>query len=132
MADMTVSGIVSGMDWEGMITQLVENAQKPAKVQMNKRTNLTNKKALFQEMQELTEKIQSSLTSLRLSSTYEAKKVELDRMDSTGSAKGVLTAKVNADAVPGVYTVEVKNLAKAQTIRSNQVTAQIGTEALGN
>ena len=131
MADMTVSGIVSGMDWEGMITQLVENAQKPAKVQMNKRTNLTNKKALFVEMQELTEKIQSSLTTLRLSSTYEAKKVELDRLDSSASAKGVLTAKVNADAKPGVYTVDVKQLAKAQTIRSNQLTAEIGKQALG-
>ena len=131
MADMTVSGIVSGMDWEGMITQLVENAQKPAQVQMNKRTNLTNKKALFEEMQELTEKMQSSLTSLRLSSTYEAKKVDLDRLDSNASAKGVLTAKVNADAKPGVYTVEVKQLAKAQTIRSNQLTSALGTSALG-
>lgn len=131
MADMTVSGIVSGMDWEGMITQLVENAQKPAKVQMNKRTNLTNKKALFQEMQELTEKIQSSLTTLRLSSTYEAKKIALDRVDSSASAKGVLTAKVNADARPGVYTVEVKQLAKAKTLRSNQLTTEIGKQALG-
>nr|MCR5346941.1 hypothetical protein [Fretibacterium sp.] len=131
MADMTVSGIVSGMDWEGMITQMVENAQKPAQVQINKRTNLTNKKALFEEMQELTETMQSSLTTLRLSSTYEAKKVDLERLDSTASAKGVLTAKVNADAVPGVYTVEVKQLAKAQTIRSNQLTDQIGTSALG-
>ncbi|MBR1672871.1 MAG: flagellar filament capping protein FliD, partial [Fretibacterium sp.] len=131
MADMTVSGIVSGMDWEGMITQLVEKAQKPAQVQMNKRTNLTNKKALFEEMQELTEKMQSSLTSLRLTSTYEAKKVDVDRLDSNASAKGVLTAKVNADAVAGVYNIEVKQLAKAQTIRSNQLTSQLGTGALG-
>ena len=122
MAGMTVSGIVSGIDWEGMIAQVIENAQKPAQVQMNKRVNLANKKTLFEEMRELTQNMQSSLTSLRFSSTYRAKTVEMERIDSNGSAKGVLTAKVNADAVAGVYNVEVRQLAKAYTRRSDQIT----------
>ncbi|MBQ9564005.1 MAG: hypothetical protein IJU98_00325, partial [Synergistaceae bacterium] len=121
MASMTVSGVVSGMDWEGMITQIIENAQKPAMVQVNKRTNLTNKKALFEEMQDLTKTLQSATTSLRFSSTYQAKNVQRERLDTNGSAKGVLTAKVNADAKAGVYNVEVKQLAQAYTRRSNRV-----------
>ena len=119
---MSVSGIVSGMDWEGMISTMIESAQKPAQVQMNKRINLTNKKTLFEEMQELAEKLQKSTTALRLESTYKAKKVETERIDSNGSAKGVLTASVNADAAAGVYTVKVNQLAQSQTIRSDQIT----------
>ena len=130
MATMTVSGVVSGMDWEGMIATMIEKAQKPAQVQMNKRVNLTNKKTLFEEMKELTQALQGSLTSLRLSSTYRAKEVEVERLDATGSAKSVLTAKVNADARAGVYNVDVKQLATAQTLRSNQFTDTLN--ALGN
>ncbi|MBR1602523.1 MAG: flagellar filament capping protein FliD [Synergistaceae bacterium] len=121
MATMSVSGIVSGMDWEGMISTMIEAAQKPAKVQMNKRINLTNKKTLFEEMQELATNLQKSTTALRLESTYKAKKVETERIDSNGSAKGVLTAKVNADAEAGVYTVKVNQLAQAETRRSVRV-----------
>ncbi|MBQ8692260.1 MAG: hypothetical protein IJ520_03855, partial [Synergistaceae bacterium] len=122
MATMSISGVVSGMDWEGMISTMIEAAQKPAQVQMNKRINLTNKKTLFEEMQELAEKLQKSTTALRLESTYKSKKAETERIDSNGSAKGVLTAKVNADAAAGVYTVKVNQLAQSQTIRSNQIT----------
>ena len=121
MASMSISGIVSGVDWEGMITTMVEAAQKPAQVQMNKRINLTNKKSLFEEMQELAEKLQKSTTALRLESTYKAKKVETERIDSSGSAKGVLTAKVNADAQAGVYTVKVNQLAQAHTRRGARI-----------
>lgn len=121
MASMSISGIVSGVDWEGMITTMIEAAQKPAQVQINKRINLTNKKSLFEEMQELAEKLQKSTTALRLESTYKAKKVETERIDSSGSAKGVLTAKVNADATAGVYTVKVNQLAQAHTRRSTRI-----------
>ncbi|MBQ6910224.1 MAG: hypothetical protein IJQ29_08885, partial [Synergistaceae bacterium] len=121
MPSMSISGIVSGVDWEGMITTMVEAAQKPAQVQINKRINLTNKKSLFEEMQELAEKLQKSTTALRLESTYKAKKVETERIDSSGSAKGVLTAKVNADAQAGVYTVKVNQLAQAHTRRSTRI-----------
>ena len=121
MPSMSISGIVSGVDWEGMITTMVEAAQKPAQVQINKRINLTNKKSLFEEMQELAEKLQKSTTALRLESTYKAKKVETERIDSSGSAKGVLTAKVNADAQAGVYTVKVNQLAQAHTRRGARI-----------
>lgn len=122
MASMTVSGIISGIDWEGMISTMIEKAQQPAQVQINKRINLTNKKTLFEEMQELAEKLQKSTTALRLESTYKAKKVEAERVDSNGSSKGVLTAKVNAEAEAGVHTIKVSQLAQAATKRSDRVT----------
>ncbi len=123
MASMSINGVVSGMDWESMIDEIITAAAKPAQVQVSKRTNLQNKKSLFEEMKVMVQSIQTSLTSLKLPSTYKAKAVDIERTDSSGSYKGVLTATVNADAEVNVHDVEVKQLATAQTNRSTQITA---------
>ena len=129
---MSVSGVVSGMDWESMIDTIIEKAAKPAQVQVSKRTNLQNKKSLFEEMKVTMNSIQSSLSPLKLPSTYKAKDIEIERIDSTGSYKGVLTATVNADAEVNVYDLEVKQLARAQTNRSSQITASTLKSTLGS
>ena len=98
MASMSISGVVSGMDWDSMIDEIITNAAKPAQVQVSKRQNLTNKKSLFEEMKVTMNSLQSSLTPLKLPSTYKAKQVDIERIDTNGSYKGVLTATVNADA----------------------------------
>ncbi|MBQ9574316.1 MAG: hypothetical protein IJR27_03460, partial [Synergistaceae bacterium] len=124
MASMSVSGVVSGMDWDSMIDEIITNAAKPAQPQVSKKTNLTNKKSLFEEMKVTMNTLQSSLSPLKLPSTYKAKEIEIERLDTAGSSyKGVLTATVNADAEVNVWEVEVKQLATAQTNRSKQITA---------
>ena len=123
MPSMSINGVVSGMDWESMIDEIITAAAKPAQVQVSKRTNLQNKKSLFEEMKVMVQSIQTSLTSLKLPSTYKAKAVDIERTDGNGSYKGVLTATVNADAEVNVHDIEVKQLAAAQTNRSNQITA---------
>ena len=123
MASMSVSGVVSGMDWDSMIDEIITNAAKPAQVKVARKTNLTNKKSLFEEMKVTMNSLQSSLSPLKLPSTYKAKTIDIERLDSTKSYKGVLTATVNADAEVNVWDVEVKQLASAQTNRSKQITA---------
>ncbi len=123
MASMSISGVVSGMDWESMIDEIITAAARPAQVQVSKRTNLQNKKSLFEEMKVMVQSIQTSLTSLKLPSTYKAKAVDIERTDGNGSYKGVLTATVNADAEVNVHDIEVKQLATAQTNRSHAITA---------
>ena len=119
---MSISGVVSGIDWDSMIDSIIESASQPAMVQVNKRTNLTNKKSLLEEMKVSMQALQSSISPLKLPSTYKAKELEIERLDSNSSYKSVLTATVNADAEVNVYNLEVKQLATAQTLRSNQIT----------
>ena len=123
MPSMSISGVVSGMDWESMIDEIITAAAKPAQVQVSKKTNLQNKKSLFEEMKVMVQAIQTSMTSLKLPSTYKAKAVDIERVDTSGSYKGVLTATVNADAEVNVYDIVVQQLASAQTNRSKQITA---------
>ena len=132
MATMSVSGVASGMDWDSMIDEIITNAAKPAQVQVSKRQNLTNKKSLFEEMKVTMNSLQSSLTPLKLPSTYKAKQVDIERIDTNGSYKGVLTATVNADAEVNVYDLVVNQLARAQTNRSKQITASNVGSALSS
>lgn len=123
MATMSVSGVVSGMDWDSMIDEIITKAAKPAQVKVNKKTNLTNKKSLFEEMKVTMNSLQSSLSPLKLPSTYKAKTIDIERIDTSGSYKGVLTATVNADAEVNVWDVKVNKLATAQINRSKQITS---------
>ncbi|MBQ7169413.1 MAG: hypothetical protein IJR63_05885, partial [Synergistaceae bacterium] len=122
MASMSVSGIVSGMDWESMIDEIITNAAKPAQPQVNKKTDLTNKKSLFEEMKTMMNSLQSSLSPLKLPSTYKAKTIDIERLDKNSSYKGVLTATANADAEVNIWDVKVNKLATAQINRSKQIT----------
>ena len=130
MASMSISGVVSGMDWESMIDELITAAAKPAQVQVTKRKDLVNKKSLFEEMKVMVQSIQTSMTSLKLPSTYKAKDIEIERVDGSGSYKKVLSATVNADAEVNVYDLLVKQIATAQTNRSNQITTSTISSAL--
>ncbi|MBQ6774487.1 MAG: flagellar filament capping protein FliD [Synergistaceae bacterium] len=132
MASMSINGVVSGMDWESMIDELITNAARPAQVQVNKKTDLTNKKSLFEEMKVMVNAISSSMSALKMPSTYKAKEIEIENIGSTGSYKSVLTATVNADAEVNVYDLVVNQIATAQTNRSNQIKDSTLSNTLGS
>ena len=119
MADMSVSGIASGINWDEMITKILNKAKKPALVMVEKRDTLSRKKEYFEEFKIALQKLNSALSPLKLPSTYKAKGIEIERIDKSGSYKGVLTATVNADAEVNVHDLEVLKLAKSQVQRSN-------------
>ena len=130
MPNMSISGVASGIDWDSMIAKIIENAKKPAYVQLEKRDKLELKKSLFEEFLISLRAFQSTLSPLRLSSTFKAKQVVIDRLDSNASHKGVLNATVNADAEVNVYDLEVLQLARGQINRSKQMSSP--TAALGS
>lgn len=121
MADMSISGIASGIDWESMAEKLLEKAKAPAYAVLDKRDKLESKKSYYEEFRVALQNLQTTLSPLKLASTFKAKTIEIDRLDSSASYKSVLTATVNADAVIDVHDLEVLKLAKGQTQRSNQL-----------
>jgi flagellar capping protein FliD len=123
---MSVTGVVSGIDWDSMVTELLETAKQPAYVQLDKRDKLELKKSLWEEIQVGLQNLQSTLSSLKLASTFQAKQVEIERIDRNTSYKGVLTATVSADAEINVYDLEVLKLANSQINRSNQFSGTLG------
>jgi flagellar capping protein FliD len=125
---MSIPGIASGIDWAKMVTELIDQATKPALVMVDKRDRLELKKTLFDEFLVSLRDLQSTLSPLKLASTFKAKGVEISRIDSSGSYKGVLNATVNADAEIGIYDLEVLQTAKSQINRSKS----LGTASLSS
>ena len=70
MADMSVSGIASGINWDEMITKILNKAKKPALVMVEKRDTLSRKKEYFEEFKIALQKLNSALSPLKLPSTY--------------------------------------------------------------
>ncbi|GHS85957.1 hypothetical protein AGMMS49957_03150 [Synergistales bacterium] len=129
----TISGVVSGVDWEGLISDALEAARGPAYIQAAKRDKLELKKSLLEELRVDFQALQSALTPIKLASTFKMKQVNIDRIDSSGSYKGVLTATVNADAAINVYDLEVLQIAKSQISRSDQfVGGSVSTTGTGS
>ncbi|MDR1649026.1 MAG: flagellar filament capping protein FliD, partial [Synergistaceae bacterium] len=127
---MSISGIVSGIDWDSMVSELLEQAKKPAYVVLNKRDRLERKKSLFEEFLVSLRSMQSTLSPLKLAATFKAKQVEINRIDSGASYKGVLNATVNSDAEINVYDLEVQQIAKSQINRSKQFTGSLSGQGI--
>ncbi|MDR3265499.1 MAG: hypothetical protein LBT15_05775, partial [Synergistaceae bacterium] len=125
MADMAISGVASGIDWNSMVEQMLEKARQPAYIVAEKRDKLERTKTLWEELQVSLQALQSALSPLKLASTFKAKQVEIERLDSNASYKSVLTAVVNADAAINVYDLQVLKLAKGQVNRTNQVSGTL-------
>jgi flagellar capping protein FliD len=118
---MSISGIASGIEWDKMVEELLEQARKPAYVMVDKRDRLERKKTSYEEFLVSLRNLQSTLTPLKLAATYKAKAVEISRVDSNGSYKSVLNATVNSDAEINVHDLQVLQLAGSQVKRSNQI-----------
>jgi flagellar capping protein FliD len=127
---MSISGVVSGIDWDSMVAKLLEQAKKPAYVMVDKRDRLELKKNLFEEFLVSLRSMQSTLTPLKLAATFKAKAVEINRVDSSASYKGVLSATVSSDAAINVYVLVVLQSAKAQMNRSKQITGALSTTGI--
>jgi len=123
MSNMFISGIASGIDWNGMMNQIIENARRPALVQLERRDTLERRRSLFDEFLVSLRNFQSTLAPLRLNSTFMAKDLVPNRLDSNASYRGVLNATVSADAEVGVHDLQVLQLARNQVQRSSILTA---------
>ncbi|GHV44134.1 hypothetical protein FACS1894204_00750 [Synergistales bacterium] len=123
----TISGVASGIDWEGLIEDALEAARGPAYIQAAKRDTLELRKSLFEELKVDFQALQSSLSSIKIASTFKAKQVNIERLDSSGSYKGVLSATVSADADVNVYDLEVLQIAKSQVSRSSIINGTLGS-----
>ena len=71
MADMSVSGIASGINWDEMITKILNKAKKPALVMVEKRDTLTRKKESFEEFKIALQKLKPWLSRRLMGTPFE-------------------------------------------------------------
>jgi flagellar hook-associated protein 2 len=137
-----VTGLASGISWDEIISKTLEAARKPEEQWQKKIDTLEYKKSLYQELSSSIFKLRSTLTSLRLSSTFKSKAAEFNIRNAgqpglvSGTVKGsnaedIIKATVSADADFAKWKIDVNQLASKQQVYSEKFDPDVKLSTLG-
>jgi flagellar hook-associated protein 2 len=118
---ISIGGLVSGMDTESVITQLLDLQKKPI-------SQLQKKEADYKVKLSAYSTLQSSLKSLKIAAGNMDSVLDIKSYSAASSSTDLLTASVLNSTVPGRYLVLVNSLATAHKLTSSSFTP---TEAVG-
>jgi flagellar hook-associated protein 2 len=126
MADYTaplfqVTGLTSGIDWGQMIDKMMEAARKPEELWQAEKDKLELKVGLYNEFSAYLKALRSSISPLKLSSTFTAKQAELSSLSSTTDPSSVLAITATPEAEINSYEIEVLQKATAEMRISNSL-----------
>ena len=112
MATLYISGLASGLDTEAIIKQLMEIERVPLNKIQQRKSLLQTQKNAWHDIYTRLINLQGKLSSLRLSSTFTARK-------AISSNESTFTATASAGAAVGSYRIQVNKLAQAEVVKSN-------------
>lgn len=125
---VTATGLGSGLDIPGLVTQLVSAERAGSDLQLNRQSSKLNAKlSAFGSLKSSISGFKSSLGSLNSLSSYDKKTVSLSSSDA-------FTAVATSTAVANSYNVEVQKLAATHALASGSFadsdTTPVGTGTL--
>ena len=128
MAGLQASGIGSGLDINGLVSQLVAAERGPFEQRIRRsETKVNTQISAFGQLRGALSELQSSLESIKSETSFRSRKAE-------STDKTVFTASAAASAASGSYAVEVRELASSQKLSSAAFvggpTAVVGTGTL--
>lgn len=100
-----------GFDIQNVINQLVQVRSQPIQRLKQENSQIQEKVSAWGTFEEKVSKLRSSAESVTDFQTW-------DKMTSSSSDEGVLTASVNSNAAPGTYAVDVSHLAQSHQVSS--------------
>ena len=119
---ISVSGLSSGLDWESIISQLMELERRPVSLLETRQSRFQSQIDAFSSVNTKLLALKSQADALNKSDTFQAK-------SSNSSDETVVTATATASASIGLYSINVTALASAHKISSD--TFSDSTTALG-
>ncbi|MCB1692370.1 MAG: flagellar filament capping protein FliD [Pseudomonadales bacterium] len=109
---ITSTGIASGIDVEGLVSQLVSAERTPAENRLNQRQQVVSAQlSAYGTLKSALSTFQASLTDVKKLSTFQKRTVDVSDSDS-------LAVTASKDAVPGSFSVSVSKLATAHSLAS--------------
>ena len=116
MATFTVGGLSTGIDYNDLISKLIEAKRQPIKILEKKKSDYNSKITKYNNLTSKLSSLKSAVNNLKTSSNFYAKSVSAG--DST-----VLEATVTSSAAIGNYSVTVTSLASEEHEVHSGVTA---------
>lgn len=125
---VAVSGLGSGLDVSGLVTQLVSAERAGSDLQLNRQNSKLNARlSALGSVKSAIAGFKSSLGGLNSLSSYDKKSVSLSSSDA-------FTAVATASAIPNSYAIEVQQLASSHALASGSFvdsnTTPVGTGML--
>ena len=108
---ISIGGLVSGMDTETIISQLMDIEKKPV-------TKIQNKQSDYQVQLSAYSSLQSSLSSVKSAAQNLASKDNVTSFFASSGNTGLLSASTGSGAIAGNYSVTVNALASVQKLNS--------------
>jgi len=131
----SVSGLVSGLDWQSIIDQLRAVEQQPVTLLQNKQSDDQAKLSAWQSFNTQLLALKTAAEALQDPDKFAAYTTQMTTDSSTVQGADLLSVSTGAAAAPGSYSVGVTNLAKAQKLSSNPFsssTSELGSAYAGD
>jgi len=122
MGNISLSGIVSGLDWEALVEKLMAIDRKPLLDLQSRQKTIDEKRNAWKDVNTRLYNLQLKAEALKSRSTFYS-------MKASSSDTQVVTATASSAVPAGAYTIDVVRLAKAHTVASSVQASS--TEALG-
>ncbi|MEJ5251962.1 MAG: flagellar filament capping protein FliD [Chthonomonadetes bacterium] len=98
------SGLISGMDTESLIQQIIQVESRRKTIWSNQQAQLTQRLSSLQALQAQLLGFQSAISQVTVQTAFKASR-------ATSSVESVAQVSATADAMPGTYLLEVSQLA---------------------
>lgn len=129
MAGLSLGGV--NLDVQGLVAQLMQIESRPLQRLQEKESEFQSQLSAFGRLKSALSAFQTSMGNLGSLDKFETYKVSSTESDSDKS----FTAKVDSDAAPGVFSIDVQNLARANkfgsTIAFSDTSSAITSTATG-
>ncbi len=124
MAISATSGLVSNIDYQSLITQLVSIRRQSIQQLSSKKSTLESANSAYSSLNSKVLDLKSAADALRTSTGFSA-------FTATSSDTTLLSATASSSATSGTHSIVVSALAKAHKIAANGVASDTSTVAAG-
>ena len=109
------TGVASQIDWGTMLDKIMANARKPEELWKSEKDTLELKKGLYEEFSGGLKQLRTTLTALKLPSTYQQKAAEFATLEPSGKdSKSIVTATVDTSAAISQWKIKVDQTALSE------------------
>lgn len=110
---MKIGGLISGLDTDTLIQQLMAIERRPVQLMQTRQDKLKTCRTAWSDLKVKLNDVKAAVTDLKLAATFSGRVVE------SGDAK-VVTAEAASAATPGQYAVSITTLAQAHKVASDR------------
>jgi flagellar hook-associated protein 2 len=112
---ITATGIGSGLDIQGLVSQIMQVERQPLTRLQQKRTQYENQISAFGQIKSALSELQSALEALQNPDTFSAAKASV-------ASNADFTATAQPGAAAGIYELSVQQLARQQRVATSATT----------